>query len=123
MGTLISTADANMPKLSHFERMRQISLTDAIEMAESKKSKAGLLRGWGMYASETDLRVIRDRLLYSHEPTIQANYLRVFSNRAIPEFSASFLSLMMTMRMCVPGLSRQLHRIRMLRFANSRLSV
>jgi hypothetical protein len=85
---------AGFSKEAHADRMRKLGLSGVIQMAESKTAQAGLLRGWGMYADEADLRAVRDRLLDSQKPEAIANYLRVFSNRPMPEFSECFLSLL-----------------------------
>jgi hypothetical protein len=46
-----------------------------------------------MYAQEADLRVILARLSKSLESVVLENYLRVFSNRPMPEFDARILRL------------------------------
>ena len=85
---------ANPPKQPHADRMRQVSLNTVIHAAEAEKDQAGLFRGWGMYAAEADLRVVLDRLLNAQDPAALVNYLRVFSNRTMPEFNERFLRLL-----------------------------
>jgi hypothetical protein len=82
------------PRQKHIERMRQYSLTDIIQRAESERSQVGILRGWGMYADEADLRIILDRLLNVQDPAILVNYLQVFSNRPMPEPNEKLLGLL-----------------------------
>lgn|GEM_PF-1124875 len=82
------------PRQSHADRMRQISLQEVIRVAEAERNKAGLLRGWGMYAGEADLRAVRNLLLESKDASVTVNYLRLFSNRPIPEFNERFLTFL-----------------------------
>jgi len=78
----------------HADRMRNISLNTVIQAAEVEKHQTGFLRGWGMYAAEADLRLVLDRLLNTQDPAVLANYLRVFSNRSMPEFNEKLLCLL-----------------------------
>jgi hypothetical protein len=79
---------------SHLERMRQYSLNDVISAVEGGGSLGGLLRGWGMYAEESDLRAIQARLFECMRPDDFAKYLRVFSNRPFPEFDVRVLDFL-----------------------------
>jgi hypothetical protein len=79
---------------SHRERMRQYTLDDAIRVAEGTLGPAGLLRGWGMYASESDLQSVLDRMFAADRPVVIANYLRVFSNRPLPSFDERLLEFL-----------------------------
>jgi hypothetical protein len=86
--------EGGVPKQNHANRMREYTLDDVIRAAEGARNQAGLLRGWGMYASEGDLEMILERLLACREPEWIANYLRVFSNRALPRFDERMLGLL-----------------------------
>jgi hypothetical protein len=81
------------PRQKHVDRMRQYSVDDIIHAAEVTRKQPGLFRGWGMYAHEADLRVILVRLLNSEDAVVLENYLRVFSNRPLPEFDVRILRL------------------------------
>jgi hypothetical protein len=74
--------------------MRQYKLSDVIQAAEAIPNKAGFLRGWGMYANEGDLQAVLDRIFNSDKAEVVANYLRVFSNRALPHFDDRLLRLL-----------------------------
>jgi hypothetical protein len=78
----------------HADGMRRLSLQDIIHTAEVNRKQAGLLRGWGMYAEEADLRKILDRLFKCQKPDTIVSYLRIFSNRPMPEFDARILGLL-----------------------------
>ena len=82
------------PGQSHADSMRQLSLDDVIRQAENARNRAMYFRGWGMYASEGDLRVVLNRLLASRSPDVLVNYLRVFSNRPMPHFDGRVLDLL-----------------------------
>jgi hypothetical protein len=82
------------PKQSHADRMRQYTLGDVIQAAEGTPNRAAILRGWGMVASERDLQATLDHLFNSHNPQVIANYLRVFSNRPVPQFDHRLLGLL-----------------------------
>lgn len=51
------------------------------------------LRGWGMHATESDLRIVLSRLWDWQDPAVLAIALEVFSNRTLPEFEARLLDL------------------------------
>lgn len=82
------------PKQSHASRMREYTIDDVIQVAEGTRRQPALLRGWGMYACDRDLESIVERLLACREPEWIANYLRVFSNRAMPRFDERILGLL-----------------------------
>ena len=82
------------PKQSHADRMRQYTLTNIIQAAEATPNQGAFLRGWGMHADECDLQVVLDRLFSTHDPRVIANYLRVFSNRPLPQFDDQMLFLL-----------------------------
>ncbi len=72
---------ASEKRIPHSERMRQIPISKIISNAESGELSIGVARGWGMYATERDLEIIRQRLLAASTPSVVARYLKVFSNR------------------------------------------
>jgi hypothetical protein len=82
------------PKQNHADRMRQYTLSDAIQAAEVTPNRDFSLRGWGMYASEGDLQKTLDCLFNSHNPEVIVNYLQVFSNRPLPQFDDRVLDLL-----------------------------
>jgi hypothetical protein len=82
------------PKQTLADRMRQIALHEIIQIAEKGEESVGVLGGWGMCAAEEDLRDIRSRLLEAQDPAVIASYLRVFSNRPVPEFNERLLTLL-----------------------------
>jgi hypothetical protein len=85
---------ASEPKQSHVGHMRQYSLSDVIQAAEAMPNRAGFLRGWGMYANEGDLQAVLECIFNSDKAELIANYLRVFSNRALPHFDDRMLGLL-----------------------------
>lgn len=85
---------ADEQKQSHADYMRQYTLNDIIRVAEATPNRAGFLRGWGMYASESDLQAVLGNLFNSHNPEVIASYLRVFSNRPLPCFDDRMLGLL-----------------------------
>ena len=86
--------ESGAPKQNHAARMRQYTIDDVIQAAEGTRNQTGLLRGWGIYASERYLEIILERLLACREPEWIANYLRVFSKRALPRFDETILDLL-----------------------------
>lgn len=94
-GWLAAQVEDARPQIeSHAERMRNISLSTVIDIAEAKQRQAGLLRGWGKHAQDADLDVIRDRLFNTQDPATLAHYLWIFSNRPLREFDVRFLDLL-----------------------------
>ncbi len=77
---------------AHRERLAAIPVAEVIREIESE-SKSYWFRGWGMYAKETDLRIILQRLWIEQEPEIIVKLLRIFSNRPLPEFDARLIEL------------------------------
>ncbi len=75
------------------ERMRAISPSEIISAAETSTSNLGLFRGWGMRADPADLAAVMHRLWAAKEPAVIGNFLRVFSNRALPEFDDRLIGL------------------------------
>lgn len=82
------------PWPSHADRMRRISLDEVIQAAEDGGNLGGYFRGWGMYASEDDLRAIHNRMTRCASPEVLEKYLRVFSNRTMPRFDESLIGLL-----------------------------
>ncbi len=76
------------------EQLRSHSVTDIIRDAETMPNQAGVFRGWGRYAADADLQIVLDRLLQSTNTDVIVNYLRVFSNRTMPNFDRRFLGLL-----------------------------
>jgi hypothetical protein len=74
------------------QRMQAITVGDLILAAQTEGQKHSL-RGWGMQASERDLDVVLEQIWKEHDPTIITNFLRVFSNRPLPQFDARLISL------------------------------
>jgi hypothetical protein len=79
---------------SHAERMRHVSVEELIREAETEKPQIGLFRGWGMYADESELQTILDRLLTCQATNSLVSYLRVFSNRPMPQFDQRVFALL-----------------------------
>lgn len=77
---------------SHEERMRAITVSEVIDAAPTMNNRHWF-RGWGHYASESDLEVVLQILWTTKEPTVLANLLRVFSNRPLPRFDPRLISL------------------------------
>src|SRR5437762_4241280 len=46
-----------------------------------------------MHADPADLEAVLQRLWSAHDPKVIANYLKVFSNRALPRFDARLIGL------------------------------
>ena len=80
------------PRQSHVTRMRAITVSQIMEAAQGKDA-CYWLRGWGMHADEADLREVLERLWNTHDPSVIAKLLRVFSNRALPEFDPRLIDL------------------------------
>lgn len=81
------------PLPSHEQRMRAISLGEIISSAESDRPAFGYLRGWGMFADSDDLTAVLHRLWAAENPKVIANFLTVFSNRAMPAFDSRLIAL------------------------------
>jgi hypothetical protein len=86
-------ADERNADLSRPGQSQTMSLADAIREAQTSQY-GGRLRGWGRKASEGDLQAIFDRLLAGGPWAVIANYLSVFSGRALPEFDQRLLGLL-----------------------------
>ncbi len=78
---------------THKERMRSISVSDILSEASKKKPSLAFFRGWGMHAADSDLQTVLDTLWVSVEPAELVCLLRVFSNRALPEFDPRLIEL------------------------------
>ena len=83
--------DEGAPRQSHEARMRAIPLQEIVKAAETGPMRFGPFRGWGMYASTLDLKVVLQRLFEAQDPRIIANYLSVFSKRPLPDLESRFL--------------------------------
>jgi hypothetical protein len=82
------------PALSHKERVRAITVNEILCAAESDDTRfVGLFRGWGMHADPTDLGTVLQHLWAAQQPKVVTNLLRVFSNRALPQFDARLIEL------------------------------
>src|SRR5207249_1810995 len=81
------------PVCSHAERVRAIPVNEIISTAEADGTGFGLFRGWGMHADPADLESVLQRLWSAHDPKVIANFLKVFSNRALPRFDARLIGL------------------------------
>jgi len=77
---------------SHRERMAAIPVGEVIRAVEGQ-GKCYWLRGWGIHAKEADLQTVLQHLWATHEPSVIANLLRIFSRRALPEFDARLIEL------------------------------
>jgi hypothetical protein len=77
---------------AHKEQMAAIPVEEIIQEAVSG-AKINRLRGWGMYAKETDLRLVLQRLWIEQEPQVIVKLLRIFSKRPLPEFDARLIEL------------------------------
>jgi hypothetical protein len=82
----------NQPAGAHRARMTAIPVAEIFQAAEST-NKCVWFRGWGMHADDAALRLVLQRLWSVSEPTVMANLLKVFSNRALPEFDARLVEL------------------------------
>lgn len=79
------------PKRSRKQEMQAIGVDDIIAEAESERPAVGWFRGWGMHASDDDLNAVSKALWSANRPKVITNYLRVFSNRAMPTFDARMI--------------------------------
>jgi hypothetical protein len=77
---------------AHRQKMAAISVAEIIRATEGD-TKCYWFRGWGMYAKETDLRIILQRLWIEQEPQVIVKLLRIFSNRPLPDFDARLIEL------------------------------
>jgi len=77
---------------THRNRMRAISVSEILEAAKGKSLRIGF-RGWGMYADEANLMKIMEAIFDGTEPAIISKLLRVFSNRALPQFDSRLIGL------------------------------
>jgi hypothetical protein len=77
---------------THKDKMTAIAVAQIIREAEGD-TKCYWFRGWGMYAKETDLRIILQRLWTEQEPQVIVRFLRIFSNRPMPDFDARLIEL------------------------------
>jgi len=77
---------------THRNRMQAISVSEIIEAAKGKSLRIGF-RGWGMYADEANLMKIIEAIFVATEPAIISKLLRVFSNRALPQFDFRLIDL------------------------------
>ncbi len=78
---------------THKERMRSISVSDILSAASQGKPSLASFRGWGMHASDSDLKSVLQKLWDSTDPSEIACLLRVFSNRALPSFDSRLIEL------------------------------
>jgi hypothetical protein len=90
----LGRARTGNPRQAYADRMRAIDVEEVIAGAESGRRFDGSFRGWGMHADEGDLRTIAARIRECRDPKVLANYLRVFSNRPLPEFDEWYLDLL-----------------------------
>lgn len=86
--------EAGDPNVAYAKRTRLLTASDVVAAAETGTNGGGFLRGWGMRASAADLKTIAERLFSADQPKVVANYLRVFTNRPLPEFDERLLALM-----------------------------
>lgn len=77
---------------AHIERMKNIAVEDVIAAAESEPRQMSF-RGWGKHAEEGDLAIVFESLLIATEPSVIANYLRVFATRKFPRIDDKPLEL------------------------------
>lgn len=77
---------------SHTERMRAITLDEIME-AINGNDRCFWLRGWGMHADEVAIGVVQGHLRAVQEPGLVAKLLRVFWNRALPDFEPRLIEL------------------------------
>jgi hypothetical protein len=73
--------------------MRAVTVGEIIAAAERNDPRYGLFRGWGMYAEQSDLAVLLEHLWAAREPSVITKLLRVFSNRALPQFDCRLIEL------------------------------
>lgn len=76
---------------SRIQKLQAIGVDEIIAEAESEKPGVGYFRGWGMHASDDALNAVLEALWSAKCPKVIANYLRVFSNRAMPTFDARMI--------------------------------
>lgn len=81
-------------KSNHKKRMQQFTVEDVIQAVEGQSNQTWILLGWGKHASEADLQIILNRLFECGDTQIVERYLRVFSNRSLPQFDARLLTLL-----------------------------
>lgn len=74
------------------QRMRSHSVEDVLEAARGR-DRCHWFRGWGAYAEEAELEIVRSALLEEEDPHFICQLLRVFSNRAIPGFDSRLIRL------------------------------
>jgi len=79
---------------THRDRMQAVSVSDIIKAANSE-DKCYWFRGWGMHSDEAGLLKIIEAVYNTTEPEIIGKLLRVFSNRAMPEFDCRLINLCM----------------------------
>lgn len=87
-----SPTNAEPQQSTYRQRMQAIPVGDLILAAQSK-DQIHLLRGWGRYASESDLDLVLEQIWKEHDPTSITDFLRLFSNRPLPQFDARLISL------------------------------
>lgn len=87
-----SPTNAESQQSTYRQRMQAIPVGDLILAAQSQ-DQIHLLRGWGMYAGESDLNLVLEQVWKEHDPTTITNFLRVFSNRPLPQFDARLIDL------------------------------
>ena len=75
------TEEAKEKCLPQSEPMQKTPISEIISKAESGELSIRAARRWGMYATEQDLEIIRQRLIAASARRVIANYLKVFSNR------------------------------------------
>jgi hypothetical protein len=85
-------ADETKEARSHRERMKGVAVEEIVRAAEGD-TNCYWFRGWGMYANESDLKVVLQRLWTLDEPRIITNMVKVFSARPLPEFDARLIEL------------------------------
>lgn len=72
-------------KLSH--------VSDVLAAARSEAANFSRFRGWGTRASDEELRQVLNALWAAHQSSEIISLLKVFSNRAMPEFDERILEL------------------------------
>ena len=73
--------------------MRKITVADIISDAQSDGDPSYSYRGWGIQANDGQLELVLEHLRNSHDVTVIANLLKVFSHQPLPVFDARLLDL------------------------------
>jgi hypothetical protein len=75
------------------ERVGEYSKDEIIAAAEATDKTSTRFRGWGRFATDTDLNIIYERMLATTNVESLRRYARVFATRPWPGFDVRFLQL------------------------------